>query len=663
MTTAVILRPDVLEDRPDLAELRELCTSLRAALSAEARTAGQHSVALGRGVRTQTTEAGTAYRFTLETPVDTESGTPAIVRLQLRDLEVTITRVADDAIDIVLPDDRGYAVDGAELRLGTAWLVDKLRDRVTAAFEVAVRAPSLYNLDLALLTLGLGEIQVATLGPVPEYDNSTYPLTEEQALVIATVFRSPVTLVPAAGGTGKTVTLGALVEACFNAGLRALVAAPTNKAVDLSMLQACHRLRAKPGFHDGAVVRVGSDAGPELREQYGADVILEDLSARIRAQLHQRIVDQAGLVDRLAAAMSDVQRGPRDDERERALRAALDAGRAKLRSLRREMRDFAGSVTAQARVVGATLSRITLDQSLGRFDVVIVDEISLAQPLAVFLAAGLGQRTVLAGDPCQLSAPVLSHDADSHWLKSDVFERLGVSEALREEEDVPYITPLLEQRRSAADLCEVQRELWYGPALRTSPSVIERERVRHNVVFGTAALCYIDTSTLDAQAYHPYGYTYANDEHAHLILDLVRYLDSAGEIPALGGRTTELLAMSHYRGQASRLRSMLRAYRPRGVIARTVHRSQGSEATTAVFDLTITRHQPARSEIMTATRPEESGSRLLCTALTRARSRFVFIGDMEWIERSVAPRSILGRLYTRLREDGYQIPVRELRGT
>jgi len=153
--------------------------------------------------------------------------------------------------------------------------------------------------------------------------------------------------------------------------------------------------------------------------------------------------------------------------------------------------------------------------------------------------------------------------------------------------------------------------------------------------------------------------------HAHLIADLIAYIDSAGELPVAGVAAGEVLCLSYYRGQVANIRRRLgTAYRGRGVSVSTVHRAQGTEATTCIFDLTLTPHQPTRvSDVLTAVRPEESGSRLLAVAASRARSRFIFVGAFDWIERSMSRQSVLWRLCSHLREHGREIPVGEVRGT
>ncbi len=157
----------------------------------------------------------------------------------------------------------------------------------------------------------------------------------------------------------------------------------------------------------------------------------------------------------------------------------LEAARTDLDEAQKTIRRYARSLVRGARVVGATLARVFVDINLQEFDVVVVDEASMAQAPAVFIAAGQARHhVVIAGDPFQLAAPVQSAGPDRHWLSADVFQRLDVIRAIRDEEFVEYLTQLNEQRRCADGICELQREIWYGPSLRSAPEVIKRERLR-----------------------------------------------------------------------------------------------------------------------------------------------------------------------------------------
>lgn len=651
---------------PTRDELRPVCQGLLAALKEECVAAGAEVAHLGEGTRLSVVGSGSVYRFNVSGPLDASDGDPILFRTEDREVEGAFLSCEDRVVQLTLVDDLGaYVPAGGELLLDAPWMIARLRERVREAFEIGVETPRLFNLPNALRTLGIGEITVASAGLTPDFENDRRPLNEAQEHALGIALRSPLSIIASPAGTGKTLTFGALIEACYRAGLRTLVAAPSNVALDLVLLQACERLEGDEEFTKAAVLRLGSEAGDSLRTAYGSQVILDDVIARLRPKLQARLAKAQADVDAAAAALTQRRAtSPCDDAEIRLRREALSSARAHLREVRREARDYGRSLTGSARVVGATLARVFLDPTLGGFDVVIIDEASMAHGPAVFLAAGLARRhVVIGGDPFQLAAPVRSKGPHRHWLAEDVFQRLDVLNSIRHDEFVPYLTQLTEQRRSAPDICGLLGSVWYGPSLQTAPEVIRRERARTNLLFGTAALCFIDTSSLGAKAYHPWGRTFANDQHASLIADLVAYLGSAGELPDVAPDGSEVLIMSHYRGQVAAIRRHLGAeFRGRGVGVRTVHRAQGAEASTSIFDLTLTRNlRTSVSSVMTATRPEHEGSRLLAVAASRARSRLIVLGDMEWVERSVATESVLGRLCAHLMEYGQEIPVGELR--
>lgn len=656
-------------------ELRELCTGLLKALDDERKAASAKATGLGLGTRVRIDGTGTHYRFPTAMSVDASDGDPVVLRVGQRELEGHLTAVDERHIDITLEDDLGPTVSsGAELLLEAPWLIERLRESVRKAFTGGLETDRIFNLAGALRTLGIGEIPVALTGLSPEYENGARPLNEEQARAISIAFRSPLSVIAAPAGTGKTLTIGALVEACYRAKLRTLVTAPSNVAVDQQMLQICARLEGEQGFQDAEVLRAGSDVDTALRGAYGDAVVLDRVVARLFPTLRERIARLQNRVDALAAQLHAARSAPDVPDASR-LQASLAAARAELRVAQSEAREYGRRLSDEARVVGATLAHVFLSQEMYQFDVVVIDEASMAQLPAVFLAAGQARRhVVIAGDPFQLAAPLRTSGPASAWLARDVFHRLDVVRAIRDEEDVPYMTQLTEQRRSAKGICTMLGDVWYGPSLRTAPEVLRRERAWQNNLFSGSSLCYIDTAPLRARAYHPWGRTYANDEHAALIVDLVAYLDASGELPAADALPTvdevsrasagigEVLVLSHYRGQIANLRRRLASYDSRGVAVRTVHRAQGAEARTCVFDLTLTASQPTRvSSVLTANSPEHEGSRLLAVAASRARSRFVFVGDLEWISRSVARNTVLRRLVEHLRENGTAIPIDELR--
>ena len=92
----------------------------------------------------------------------------------------------------------------------------------------------------------------------------------------------------------------------------------------------------------------------------------------------------------------------------------------------------------------------------------------------------------------------------------------------------------------------------------------------------------------------------------------------------------QIMVLCPYRAQRSILKSNLRRKNIKGVEVRTVHRAQGSECHTIIFDSVL-----ASTEFLNN---DENGPRLLNVALSRAKARLILVvsrGDLQnrWLRR------------------------------
>jgi hypothetical protein len=625
---------------------------------------------VGRGERLAFVASGSRYSFSTAVPVDAADGDHVVLHVGQREVDGTVSECRARSFEVTLQEDVGSPVAaGAALALEPPWLIDCLRSRVHDAIWIAQGTPEMFNLPNAMRVMGHGKIVVEEAGPTPTYENARRPLNEEQERAVERAFRSPISIIVAAPGTGKTLTLGALVESCYRLGLRVLVTAPSNAAVDLLMQQVCERLNHEPDFETGAVLRLGAAVGVALRQgAFGARVVLDDVVARLRPHVAWRVQQCKQRVDELAVELTEAHRaaGSDDDRTVRRIHGALRVARADLRRAARELRDNGRRLAIEARVVGATMAHVSIDSDLQSFDVVVVDEASMTVGPALFLAAGLARKhVVIAGDPVQLAAPVRSAGPYRDWLACDVFERLGIVEALQREGSLSFVTELKEQFRSVRPLCRLQSVFREWPHLKPARVVQPPEDAQYVNLFGGNALCCIDTAELEPECHYPWDHTVANTAHARLVADLIAYLDPT-EIPPDRATTEQaVLVLAHYRGQVAGIRAALGdGYARRGVAVRTVHSAQGSEASTCILDLTVSR--PVRrldSSVLWATRYQDEGSRLLAVATSRARSRLIIVGNFAWMKKEAMPQGTLARLLAHLEEEAYRIPLREVLGT
>ncbi len=126
-----------------------------------------------------------------------------------------------------------------------------------------------------------------------------------------------------------------------------------------------------------------------------------------------------------------------------------------------------------------------------RFDVLIVEEASMAVLPALFYAACLGRRkTVIVGDPCQLPSIVQSNeDYVRKVMGRNIFE-VAVAEPLSS----PLVAMLDVQYRMHPVIGELVSDLFYAGRLKHGGDPAMRERIAAREPHGGAPLVVLDTA-------------------------------------------------------------------------------------------------------------------------------------------------------------------------
>ena len=630
------------------AEAMHLRDGFDAALADELAALAQDVTSLGTGQLQDATVEGYVYRFSHGGSCHGGTDHTGTIQIDGATRQARVLRCDEHAVTLLLHVDIGSQVrTGATLALHPTFLHMRLRERLDVVFRDAADGGGAFNLPLALEAMGIGCIRVAPVGPPPAYTDDP-PLSEEQTGAISLAFRSSVSVIAAPAGTGKTVTLGALIEAYYRAGKRVLIVAPSNTALDLTVLAAASRLG------EGLVatfLRCGRSVGQPVRAFRNGALLVETAVRQARPELEEQ---RRSLLRRL--------RMHRDSSGRTANRTAAGSDETTIRQLNAviaEQRALAQRLTRNARIVAMTLSQAYLSRDSGDFDVVVIDEASMALAPAVFMAAGLARSVVLAGDPFQLAAPVCSRAHTRRWLTTDVFQRLGVASAIAREESLPYVTQLTEQRRCAESITALHRELWYGPGLRTSAEVKRRDRQRPLTSFSGASLCYVDTSALRPSVQRPDGRTYVNPVHLRVVDRLIRLMAASDEVMADDSSSYDALLLSPFRGQARHLALVAKSSGLGALRARTVHKAQGAEAGIAILDLTVA-PGAERTFLMREFGAMSDASRLLAVASSRGRSRLLVVGPLTWIAEASQPRTVIAKLCTYLLDHGQQVRAAEL---
>ena len=381
---------------------------------------------------------------------------------------------------------------------------------------------------------------------------------------------------------------------------------------------------------------------------------IEALMQERKTQPDDYTEEKAVILDDLATYEAALTRGnPRIAELEQAIVqkerniTALTEILARLdEQMKDAKREAVRTIIQEAQIVATTLTGLYLKPLLleQEWDVVILDEASMAPPPAVYIAARrAGQHLILVGDPLQL-APVCKirdpkidtryeDDPIQTWLAKDVFFHGGYT--LEEAEHHIHHSVLLPyQGRMHPDICDLVRDPVYKGKLKDrNPSAFTRRigpEPDHAVVL-------YDTSRLPlARAEHPKGgKSRYNTAHAELAVSLARTMLSDMPLP----HQPECLGMvTPYAAQRETIKALVEGTDLEAFVRiGTIHAFQGLEFDGVIFDTT---EAPglAIAPFLRGMWGSEA-MRLLNVAVTRARHKLVIIAHREHIH--ALPSSML----------------------
>ncbi len=496
-------------------------------------------------------------------------------------------RVALGSVAAAGPDDLALAWD-AEPGLVPVWVDaypdEKLTRRQLASLYRFLSRPSRLKEVLVRGTRAPEWDAHAAGGPGP---GAWAKLNEKQREAALAALRArDVQLIAGPPGSGKTMLIGALVEAMLRRteGPRVLLVAATNRALDQALEKVAGLDAA--GF---SVVRLGGDGATSERIRPLA------LSARLK---------KMGTASEAAAAVK--------------------------------------RIVGEARLVGVTASTLaggSLDLVLGDFEWVVVDEASqMTVPLGLG-AASWGRRLVLIGDDRQLPPIVRAETASAgEWpgLGVSLFELVRNRLAGKG----PLLVELERQYRMSEDVGSAPAAVWYGGRLNPGNAGVAGRRLnglsnweRHPLAAAldpARPVLLVDVPGAVRPRVH--------EGEAAWVAAFVEALEACGIKAAApdSGAGLEVAVISPYRAQVSHIRTVLGARFPgREALWRacvdTVDRFQGGEA-----DLVLVSLCPPAGGSEHLAEP-----RRLNVALTRGRSKVILLGDY----RRLAAYPVFQRLF------------------
>ncbi|MEW9502536.1 DEAD/DEAH box helicase [Jeotgalibacillus marinus] len=424
-------------------------------------------------------------------------------------------------------------------------------------------------------------------------------------------------------GTGKTYTLARLAAALHLKGKKVLVLSHSNAAIDVLMLELAEFLQEQAKWTEEGIIRYGYAAGESLKSVPGL-LLYDQLALKfpdLAEKMNKGTSKRAQLAGRLGkeGRVKDVGRLTDLEEKMALLQVKWNEKERKM--------------VAESNVIGTTLSKATLDQTIQAFDadVVIVDEASMAHVPQIAFAATLGKHMIVCGDFKQLPAVTTSHHPlVKKWLGEDVFLHAGIAQSVALKKPHPHLVVLSEQRRMHPAISAFTNVWMYDSYVRDHESVLAlRQPIANARPFKGEALKMINTNGLQAPSMSTAG-----GSRFHLLSSL---LSLSLMLTAANGQVQSIGYITPYRAQAEWMVGMLEIFwdRESKVRASTIHRFQGSESDVLIFDAVDHDRIPGRM----FKGPEHR--RLINVAITRARGMLIHLQNEEQFKKALPPSNAM----------------------
>ncbi|HVB25537.1 MAG TPA: AAA domain-containing protein [Ktedonobacteraceae bacterium] len=332
-------------------------------------------------------------------------------------------------------------------------------------------------------------------------------------------------------------------------------------------------------------------------------------------------------------------------QKQRALSNELSKIKEQLATIEKKLSEIEKSIVAEARVIGTTLCKVYMNSNLRerQFDVVIMDEVSMAPLPSLYIAASRANRSVVTiGDPRQLAPICISQNNSKvaeQWLGTDLFTHLDIS--FNDTED-NYSVLLKQQARMHPSISKISNKYVYEGLIQDSQIMDHTKYVGVGPLPGKQ-LILCDTSDASPVAISPGDHGRINMYHALCTIEITRQV--LASLPPLEHNLHRgefrIGLVTPYRKQAQLLQSLIKdAGLTAEVQARTVHKFQGLEAEVIIFDTVESPPIPPRHDFIAGTHGSNA-MRLINVAVTRAKHKLIIVAHANHIKRVLQSKDIL----------------------
>ena len=308
-----------------------------------------------------------------------------------------------------------------------------------------------------------------------------------------------------------------------------------------------------------------------------------------------------------------------------AFDSAMAGIQLRLDEINKAIEEIKVKILSDSKLVATTLTKSYIAKEIETidFDILIVDEVSMAPMPMLYWAASKAKKGItIVGDFKQLPPICISDDdAAKKWLGRSIFDQLGISEISKATKRVKLLD--IQYRMNPA-ISEIPRTHIYENLLKDGETA--NEKWKDDGFIGKTPICLIDTSPNN-----PWCSQLEAGGRFNLISALV-CVNLAERIAESFTNKESIGIITPYRNQA---RLILKILEERGISnsnvrVNTVHSFQGGEETAIIFD-SVEGEGAKKWSMINEFNNVESAKLLLNVAMTRAESKLYVVANYNFI--------------------------------
>lgn len=536
-----------------------------------------------------------SYGFDLETELSISEDAPVTLHLVLKTVNGVVLTCEGFHLILLIEENVGERIETAHISAAPWKLLQALHNRI----DLLNKNHRIANILIENKASGSGDISDIRKG-------------QETAITIAQ--NDPIEIIWGPPGTGKTYTMAQIAIQFLQKGKTVLMVSHSNISVDGFVVELADKIR---NFHDdlnrrylnqGFILRYGYVKSEKLiRDEYAVAfnyaIKREPLK---KARMNKLLEERDSLTDIFDARYIEID--------------------TELKNIRASFKQAEKDLASNAKLLATTISKVSIDKIFDdkQYDVVMFDEASMAYvPQVIEAAMYAKEHFICVGDFRQLS-PIAQSSA-KNVLNKDIFSYLGIIDRSGNLKYHPWLVMLNEQRRMHPKISEFSNKRIYGGLLEDHESTLtSRNSIVNSSPFSGFPLTLIDLSGT-------YSLAGRNSDNSRFnILSATISFLTAVEAVRKGNHTVGII--TPYAAQARLIQAMIIDHGNglhKKVSCSTVHQFQGSERDVIIFD-GVESYPSKKPGILMSNNDNESLSRLINVAVTRAKGKLIVIADYRY---------------------------------